>query len=106
MELFRHTGMVGPGDSKLTNVQNLEEGMKKFTGDIQAPAIHGDEAGGNSLPIQSIQFSPYCDKITWPRIMLQIIHVFLSLSCPGMHGYGKVSKINVLFAMLYKIEDA
>ena len=31
MELFQHTGMVGPGDSKLTNVQNLEEGMKKFT---------------------------------------------------------------------------
>ena len=89
MELFRHTGMVGPGDSKLTNVQNLEEGMKKFTGDIQAPAIHGDEAGGNSLPIQS----SYCNNVTRTRIMLQIMHVFVLLSCQGMPGRAAHTQI-------------
>ena len=53
---------------------------------------------------QSSRFAPYCNKVTWPRTTLQIIHVFLLLSCPGMPGHGKVT--NELFATLYKMEDS
>ena len=58
------------------------------------------------LIVQSSRCAPYCDKVTLPRTTLQIIHVFLLLSCPGMPGHGKVTKINVLFATLYKMEDS
>ena len=56
--------------------------------------IKSDPEAALSGPVgQSSQCAPYCDNVTWPRTTLEIIHVFLILSCPGMPGQGKVTNV-------------
>ena len=50
-----------------------------------------------SAPIQSSQCDPYFNNDTSPRFTVQIIHLFVILSCPGQ---GKVTRNNV-----YDIND-
>ena len=45
-------------------------------------------------------------NVTWPRTTLQTIHVFLILSCQGMPGHGKVTKIDMYKNLLEQLKES